>query len=330
MNIFDFLNLLWGALRGRTGGPDFIVVYTALGAILWAFLLFKVFLTEGLQVATGQRTELPRILVKYVFVAGMFFVWPMASDSIFTAIGALANMFYPDLTTLLERMYNSAALMQEGQAAEQASQGIISTILGTVQNVTAGFLFTGIGVLVLFLCYMLILISIAGSLTILAMNLVLGPVFFALAFDKDFRSIAMHWFSAVLSYSLLIPLYGGAITIAAAIAGAAIPTNLFGLSSTGQVAAQLLGPFMAVGVIFSTNKVVNALVGGAAGAGLGSSVMGVAGIGLSLVPGGSMLRSTAMASGAAATAGGGAVRTIGSAASSKLSSTAKSAIGGEP
>jgi len=51
-------------MRGGTGGPDFVVVYTALGAVIWAFLLFKVFLTEGLSVASGNKTELPKILVK--------------------------------------------------------------------------------------------------------------------------------------------------------------------------------------------------------------------------------------------------------------------------
>jgi hypothetical protein len=89
MNLSDLLTALWSALRGNIGGgQDFVVVYTALGAILWAFLLFKVFLQEGLQVSTGHGTELPRILVKYLFVAGMFAVWPQASNSIFSAQGA--------------------------------------------------------------------------------------------------------------------------------------------------------------------------------------------------------------------------------------------------
>ena len=121
-----------------------------------------------------------------------------------------------------------------------------------------------IGMIALFLCYALILINIAGSLTILAMNLVLGPVFFALSFDRDFRGHAQHWFAAVLSYFMLIPLYGAALTVAATIAGAAVPANLFGMPSSAQVMAQVIGPFMSVGVVFSTNKIVNALVGGAA------------------------------------------------------------------
>lgn len=40
--------------------------------------------------------------------------------------------------------------------------------------------------------------------------------------------------------------------------------RLFGLPSISHFMAQILGPLMAVGVIFSTNKIVNALVGGAA------------------------------------------------------------------
>jgi len=312
MNVFDFLTLIWRALRGQTGGPDFVLVYDALGAVIWAFLLFKVFLTEGIQVASGNRTELPKILIKYLFVAAMFAVWPVASNHIFDAVIALANMFFPDMSTLLSRLGNSMELMRAGEQAASQELGLFSMLVGTLQNLTAGLIFSAIGMMVLFLCYMLILLSVMGAMTILAMNLVLGPVFFALAFDRDFRSIAIHWFSAVLSYFLLIPLYGAAITIAVAIVGAAIPTQVIGLSSVAQVAAQLFGPFMAVAVVFSTNKVINALVGGASGSGLASSVVGVAGIAASIIPGGAMIRSTAAAASAAAT---------------KLSTTARSALG---
>jgi len=312
MDVFNLLTIIWEALRGTTGGPDFIVVYTALGAIIWAFLLFKVFLTEGIQVTSGQGTELPKIFVKYLFVAAAFAVWPVASNSIFDAVVNLARMFFPDLSDLLGSLGNAIRNMQENEQAAAQSQNLFQIIAGTIQNLTSGIIFSALGMLVLFLCYMLILISIFGSLTILAMNLVLAPVFFALAFDKDFRPTALHWFSAVLSYFLLIPLYGAAITIAVAIVGTAIPAHVIGLSSGAQVMAQLIGPFMAVTVVFSTNKVVNALVGGAAGSGLTSSVVGVAGVAAGIVPGGAMIRATVSAAGSAVT---------------KLSSTARSALG---
>jgi hypothetical protein len=324
MNLFDLLTTLWMALRGKIGtGHDFVLVYTSLGAILWAFLLFKVFLQEGLQVASGHRSELLKILVKYLFVAAMFAAWPTASDSIFSAVRTLATTFYPSMNGLLDTMSNTMGFMQSSQQATANSQGLVSTVLGTVYNFTLGGLFELIGMIVLFLCYALILINMAGSLTILAMNLVLGPVFFALAFDRDFRTHAQHWFAAVLSYFVLVPLYGAALTVAATIAGVAVPPNVFGLPSGAQVAAQVLGPLMAVGVVFSTNKIVNALVGGAAGAGLGSMALGVAGVGISLIPGGAMVRSTVAAGRSAASAAASAGRTI----SSKISSTARAAMG---
>ncbi len=324
MNLFDLLTTLWSALRGKIGtGHDFVLVYTSLGAILWAFLLFKVFLQEGLQVASGHRSELLKILVKYLFVAAMFAVWPTASNSIFSAVKTLATTFYPSMNGLFDALANTMAFMQSNQQATANSQGLVSTVLGTVYNFTLGGLFELIGMIVLFLCYALILINMAGSLTILAMNLVLGPVFFALAFDRDFRTHAQHWFAAVLSYFLLIPLYGAALTVAATIAAVAVPTNVFGLPSSAQVAAQVLGPLMAVGVVFSTNKIVNALVGGAAGAGLGSMALGVAGVGVSMVPGGAMIRSTAAAGRSAASAAASAGRAV----SAKISSTARAAMG---
>jgi hypothetical protein len=324
MPMADLLNTLWAALRGRIGGgQDFIVVYTALGSVLWAFLLFKVFLQEGLQVATGHHSELPRILVKYLFVAGIFAVWPEASNTIFAAIQVLATTFYPNLDSLLDTMAGAMATMEGSQQAAANSQGLVSTIAGTLYNFTFGGLFMLIGMIILFLCWGLILVNIAGSLTILAMNLVLGPVFFALAFDRDFRSHALHWFAGVLSYFILIPLYGAALSVAAAIAGAAVNPQLFGLPSIGQFMAQILGPLMAVGVVFSTNKIVNALVGGAAGSGLGSMTLGVAAMGISLLPGAAVVRSTAAAGSSAVGAAASAARVIGS----RLSSTARAAMG---
>ncbi len=324
MNFTDLLNTLWMALRGRIGGgQDFILVYTALGALLWAFLLFKVFLQEGLQVAMGHGSELPKILVKYLFVAGIFAVWPRAADRVFAAVGTLARTFYPSLNSLLDIMAGSMAFLEGGQQTTANSQGLVSTVLGTLYNFTLGSLLMLLGIAVLFLCYALILVNIAGSLTVLAMNLVLGPVFFALAFDREFRSHAQHWFAAVLSYFVLIPLYGAALTVAAAIAGAAVQPNLFGLPSSAQVMAQVIGPLMAVGVVFSTNKIVNALVGGASGSGLGSMALGVGGILVSLLPGSALMRSTMSAGRAAA----GAAVSAGSAVGSKISSTARAALG---
>jgi hypothetical protein len=322
MNLNDLLTNLWLALRGGAGGQDFVLVYTVLGAILWAFLLFKAFLQEGIQVASGQRSELFKILVKYLFVAAMFTVWPAASNSIFSAVTSLATTFFPSLNGLLDMMWRSMNFMQSSQQATDNSQGLVSSVLGTIYNFTLGGFFVLIGMAALFLCYALIMINIAGSLTILAMNLVLGPVFFALTFDRDFRTHALHWFAAVLSYFMLIPLYGAALTVAATIAGAAFPKDLFGMPSSAQIAAQLIGPLMAVGVVFSTNKIVNALVGGAAGAGLGSMALGVAGIGISLLPGGAIVRSTMAAGKSAVNAAVGAGKSVGS----KLSSTARAAI----
>ena len=314
MNLFDFLNLLWQSARGMNGaGIDFVAVYAGIGGAIWVLLLFKVFITEGLNIASGHQTELPRIFIKYLFVAIMFTTWPWLATRFWEACVATAQAFFPDMSDLFGTMNIAMNRMSEQSLAEGNLRALASLFAnpwaalgGTVLN---GLLIM-IGMFVLFLCYMLILINIAGSLTVLAMNLVIGPVFFALAFDKDFRSIAVSWLTAALSYALLMPLYGLALHMAATIAGAGTPPDWTGFTSTGQIAAQLLGPFMALGIVFSTNKVISALVGGAAGSGLGSSVMGgvMAGAGMAaaMIPGGGMMRATAGAAGAViGTAGSG-------------------------
>jgi hypothetical protein len=304
MNIFDFLNVIWAAARGSNGASiDFVAVYAGIGGAIWALLLFKVFITEGLNIASGHQTELPRILVKYLFVALMFAAWPWLSDRLWSATSAMAQASFPGLSDLLGTMNVAMNRMSEQSQAEgnlRALAAIIRDPVAALGGTILNGLLVMIGMFTLFLCYMLILINIAGSLTVLAMNLVIGPVFFALSFDRDFRSIAVNWFSAALSYMLLMPLYGLALHMAATIAGAGIPPDWTGFTSTGQIAAQLLGPFMALGIVFSTNKVISALLGGASGSSLGSSVMGGA------IAGAGMIRATAGATGAAIkTAGGG-------------------------
>jgi hypothetical protein len=60
--------------------------------------------------------------------------------------------------------------------------------------------------------------------------------------------------------------------VAARLLGIGLTTTMSGLPSGTQVLAQLLGPILSVGVVFSTNRVVNTLVGGAAGSGAGQSL----------------------------------------------------------
>src|SRR5438093_12803421 len=154
MSVSNLLTTIWAALRGTIGGgQDFVVVYTALGAILWGFLLFKVVLQEGLQVATGHRSELPKILVKYLFIAGMFAIWPEASSRIFSAVKLLAATFYPDLDRLLDTMAASMSFMEGTQQATANTQGLVSTGLGTLYNFTLGGLFTLVGLIALCLWY---------------------------------------------------------------------------------------------------------------------------------------------------------------------------------
>jgi TrbL/VirB6 plasmid conjugal transfer protein len=323
LSVATILDQIWKALRGDGPMPDFVLTYAALGAVVWGFVLFKGFLQEGLRVATGEHSELPKLLVKYLFVAALFTIWPQAADKLFTGVTAIANFFYPSLDQLLEGMNASLGeISSTGQAATNA-QGLTAAILGALYTFTIGNVLNLVGMLVVFLCYGLVLINIAGSLTILAMNLVLGPVFFALAFDRDFRSLSLTWFGTVLSYFMLMPLYGAGLVVAAKLLGIGLTTTMSGLPSGTQILAQLLGPILSVGVIFSTNRVVNTLVGGASGSGAGSIALGLAGIGASLIPGRAMLGATATASRAAA----GAVVTTGRSVASGLSSTARAALG---
>jgi len=282
----QFLSTVWNALSGGGGGVNFVMFYQWLGFIIWGFLAFKVFAQEAISVSMGERTTLPKILVKYLIFIGVFFTWPHFANNLFFGCIELVRWTFPTGGELLD----TAAISMQRMAAQEEAKSLLDSLIAALNpvetlRVVATTLMNGLSYilasLILFLCYMLIMLCIAGALAVLAMNLALAPVFIALAFDKDFRPIFMNWFSATLSYFLLMPLYGATITAAAAIAGAGVSPTIAGPTTSGQLWAQLIGPFMSLGLVFSTNKLVNSLVGGAMGGGLASTVMGVA----SIIPG---------------------------------------------
>ena len=163
MGIFQFLNEIWQAARGANGaGIDFVIVYTALGAVIWGFTLFKVFLTEGLQVASGERSQLPRILVKWLVVAGAFIVWPTAANQIWVGITRIAQLLFPDLNAILDTMAMAMTRMSEYAEAETNLQVVLRFIrdpLAYVGGTVLNGLLIIVGMFALFACYMLILIK---------------------------------------------------------------------------------------------------------------------------------------------------------------------------
>ena len=307
----DILNVIWGVLTGTIGGINFIQQFSALGLLIFGFLVFKSLATESVNLVTGKGTELPKTLIKYLFVTSMIAGWPWLADSIYTGVLLLVEGFFPDFGEMLNTMLGSWDSIQRAEEARKMDSSVWEKIVNYAGAALAPFnllldgLLIAIAWLILILCYALIMINAVGAISILLMNLVLGPVFFALAFDKDFRSPAVQWMTTILSYTMLIPLYGATIRIAAAIAGAAsfISFDHYMLTdrvSSGAVAARCFGPILAVGIVFSTNRVISSLIGGTGGSGLGGIAAGVA---------------AAVAKGAVAVKTGGASAAISGAAS---------------
>ena len=287
--IIDIIDILWLTLTGNIGGINFIQQFSALGLLIFGFLVFKSLVGESVNLVTGRGTELPKTLIKYLFVTMLIAGWPWLADSLYLGVVNIVKAFFPDMQEVLSTMLSSWETIQQMEEARKVDRGLFSKLLEVASNpnYAAGMLvldglLIAVSWLILILCYAIILINAVGAITILVMNLVLGPVFIALSFDKDFRSPAVQWMMTILSYTMLMPLYGAAIRMAAAIAGAASFVGLeqFTLSginvSSGVMAARLLGPFLAVGIVFSTNKVIASLIGGTGGSGLGGMIAGVA------------------------------------------------------
>ncbi|HOT02422.1 MAG TPA: type IV secretion system protein, partial [Acidobacteriota bacterium] len=182
--------------------------------------------------------------------------------------------------------YSKMQNTDQAAVAGQGSLGMMGAIVALPTAMTLHQIST-LGGLVAILCYAIMLVSVAGIFSMLGIYLILGPVFIPLGLTDAFSSFFYKWVGVVLSFFLVIPIYGATLAVIMALLGGSVInlSNLVGLPSLEHVFQAVIGPIISVGLILGVNKIASSLTGayfgqtgsmafsiGAAAAGIGAKL----------------------------------------------------------
>ena len=287
--IFSFGTLartIWDALNGTSfnAAEGFLV----LGTGLWGIMCLWAFAHEAIDIASGKGTNLPKLLLRWAIIGALLAAWPTMADNLFNVAARLADQM-PDAGQLASYYLEGYSKMQNTDQAAVAGQGSLGMMGAIVALPTAMTLhqISTIGGLVAILCYAIMLVSVAGIFSMLGIYLILGPVFIPLGLTDAFSSFFYKWVGVVLSFFLVIPIYGATLAVIMALLGGSVInlSNLVGLPSLEHIFQAVIGPIISVGLILGVNKIASSLTGayfgqtgsmafsiGAAAAGIGAKL----------------------------------------------------------
>ena len=268
------------------------------GAIL-TFLLALEIMGEAFDLSTGRGFKLDKRLVTWVFCAAFIGAYPQVANGIWSAATALGAQCFDGFTDIKQNILN-----QQEMASRAIAMNMMGGILAVVRAIPAMIMF-GLGILLMMVALMIIYVMLAGAFAALAFVIVLGPVFIPFMLNSITRGLFMHWVSSILSFFLMIPMYGWAITITVNIFFDAANTTMLsftGMPNGSHLLTLILGPFTCIGIAMHVPKIAHSLLGGSGGAG-GDMIAGAASIG-GAAGGARMI--AARAGGGAAGGGGGA------------------------
>jgi len=325
-SLTNILNLMWNAVTGVGGGTNFMTVFQGMAAVFWGFMAFIMFSKEAMDLAAGRGFNLDKKLIRYAVLGILLFTWPTIATKLYGFAVYIVHTYITDQGTLTKTIIASYHRMSTVDKAAWDSGGVFTRIwmvLTAIPNMIMTGALSVIGGLILIFCYILILLMVVGAFTVFAMHLLLGPIFLALGLSSEFEQYMWRWVGALLTYVLVIPLYGAALEISVAIFSAGLPNfrNIQGAVSLDHLFVSIVGPIIAVGIVFATSKVATSLTGGVM-ASTGSLAMSVG-----LAVAGIAAKAAAGGGGAAAAGGGAAAGGAGKAASAGVDAVGTGASG---
>ncbi|HOB54196.1 MAG TPA: type IV secretion system protein [Acidobacteriota bacterium] len=326
------IDIIWQAIHGEAGGYDIAGAFQDFGGILWQIMCLWAFAHEAIDMAMGKGTNLPKLLLRWAIISAVILAWPSMADHLYTAADNLAGAVIPKLQDVFNLFKTGYCQMQntdQTAVTQQGFLGLFSSIAAIPSAMMINQIST-IGGAITIVCFAILLVSLAGVFMIFALYLIMGPVFIALGMTDTFSSFMYKWIGVVLSFFLVIPLYGAALAIIIALYGSSVinMANIQGLPSMDHVFNMIIGPILSVGLILGVNKVASTLTGsyfGQAGSMAFAIGTAAAGIGARLGLSAATAGAGAPAAGTAGSAGsaGAVTAAVSGSASSSASAAAR-------
>lgn len=304
------INIIWQAVHGNAGGYDIAGLFQTLGGVLWQIMCLWAFAHEAIDMAAGKGTNLPKLLLRWAIISAVILAWPSMADHLYEGVVGIGSYVIPKTTDVYGFFMQGYTQMQNTDQAAVAHQGFLG-LFSAIAAIPSAMMInqiSTIGGLVAIISFCILLVSLAAVFMIFAMYLIMGPVFIALGMTDAFSSFMYKWIGVILSFFLVIPLYGAALAIIVALYGSSTvnAANIQGLPSADHVFNMIIGPILSVGLILGVNKVASTLTGsyfGQAGSMAFAIGTAAAGIGARLGLSAATAGAGAPAAGAAGSAG---------------------------
>jgi len=258
----DVIQIIWDALHGSDVAHAFQFLGITFFNIMCFWSLFKV----ALSMADGKDFKLTEWLFRWAIINGFMIGWPTFADKLYLAATNIGGAIMPDQDKVYESFMVGYNAMNASDQAANAALGTLGSGLSLLAALPSAFVthqLSSIGMLVVVLCYIVVLLAVAGLYFILGAYLIMGPVFIALGMTDEYAGFMYKWIGVVLSFFLVIPLYGSALHVITALAGggAVNLSNLQGMPGVGHMFASLAGPVISIGIIFAVGKIASSLTG---------------------------------------------------------------------
>lgn len=236
---------------------------------IFLLLIFFEFLKEATNIVTGKGINLAAKLFLILFVGTFILRYDEISTGVYNTAEKIGSNVINEFGNLWEKLDES---YQKGVTKHKVSLETHGDNAGWIEWLFTKIIIailTSIAVLILFFIIILIMIMIAGVYASLALVLAIGPVFIAMFVSEELRSMGVKWILIVLSYLLTLPIYLIVFQVIIDLSGQNMYNGLEMSSSATieQIILLLVGPLIALGLMFSVSDIVGKILGSAGNAG---------------------------------------------------------------
>lgn len=269
-SINDIISIIHDVLWDNLGA------FRIAGMAILGFLLALEFMEEAFDLASGRGFKLDKRLLKWMFCAVFIVGYPGLANAIWSSALGLGSQAIDGFTNIKQSILDQ-------QAAAQQALNIWYFKLGWIAAFKAipWMICFGLGIVLMIIALIIIYIMLAGAFASLAFVIVLGPFFIPFMMNDATRSIFINWISNIISYLVMIPMLGWAISISVNIFFDAANKTMLSFTGTpgfSHLLTLLLGPLTCIGIALNVPKVVSSLIGGGGG-GAGGAMVGAAAAG---------------------------------------------------
>jgi type IV secretory pathway VirB6-like protein len=241
-------------------------------------------INEALNIASGKEFKLPEKLLTLALICCLIYGFPQLASGIWKAAEYAGNFLSENFTILTSHTKKTMDEATEAMNSLLPGGSLISKLKVFISTFPI-ILGLGISHILIGLSLIIILIFIAGAYTSLALTLWVGPVFIVFLMSPITRGIGVNWFNHILSYLLMIPMFGITLQIcyniyldilAQSLTIIIGSTELRSGLGFGNLLMMIVAPLLCSGIVFHVPRIVSGLTHSMGATSVSATSQGVA------------------------------------------------------